>query len=94
MTENKRFYIDNDGDLYDKQTNKLLMLDFGYGEAIYVNSVVECLNNLHEENQTIKKHIKELYNMVKIDVDNEIEVYPKTLMEYILNILKIIGDVE
>ena len=52
------------------------------------------LNELHEENQSIKKHIGELYKFVKIDVDNEIEVYPKALLEYIVNILKIIGDVE
>lgn len=56
--------------------------------------VVELLNELHEENQVLKKHIRELYRIVKIDVDNEIEVYPKVLLEYIVNILKIIGDVE
>ena len=51
----KRFYIDNDGDLYDRQTKRLLMLDFGYSEAIYVNAVLELLNNLHEENQFLKQ---------------------------------------
>lgn len=49
---------------------------------------------LLEENQLIKKHIEELYKFVKIDVDNEIEVYPKVLLEGIVDILKIIGDVE
>lgn len=49
---------------------------------------------LLEENQSIKKHIGELYKYVKIDVDNEIEVYPKALLEGIVDILKIIGDVE
>ena len=52
----------------------------------------EEVQRLDAENQSIKKHIKELYDMVKVDVDNEIEVYPKILMEYILNILKIISD--
>ena len=66
----------------------------GFDDEESANVFCEELNELHEENQSIKKHIKELYNMVKVDVDNEIEVYPKTLMEYILNILKIIGDVE
>ena len=54
----------------------------------------KVLNELHEENQSLKKHISELYENVKFDVDNEIEVYPKVLLEYIVNILKIIGDVE
>ena len=39
--------------------------------------ICELLNELHEENQSIKKHIGELYKYVKIDVDNEIEVYPR-----------------
>lgn len=59
-----------------------------------LKNVLFLLNALHEENDFLKKHITELYDMIKIDVDNGIEVYPKTLMEYILNILKIIGDVE
>ena len=64
------------------------------GKGISDKEVVDLLNELHEENQSIKKHIEELYEKTKIDVDNGIEVYPKTLLEYILNILKIIGDVE
>ena len=55
---------------------------------------MELLNELHEENQSIKKHIRELYKYVKFDVDNEIEVYPKELLGCIVDILKIIGDVE
>ena len=65
MTENKRFYIDKSGDLYDKQNNELLMLDFGYAEAIYVNSVLEALNQLHEENQKLKNYLKEIGYEVK-----------------------------
>ena len=47
-----------------------------------------------EENEWLKSEIQKLYNFVKIDVDHNIEVYPKSLMEPILEILKIIGDVE
>ena len=64
------------------------------GEYITPYHVVELLNELHEENQSIKKHIRELYKYVKFDVDNEIEVYPKELLGCIVDILKIIGDVE
>lgn len=59
MTE-KRFYIDKSGDLYDKQNNELLMLDFGYAEAMYVNSVLTILNQLHEENEELKERVKQL----------------------------------
>jgi len=55
----KRFYIDNDGDLYDRQTKRLLMLDFGYSEAIYVNAVLELLNALHEEKESLKTRFHE-----------------------------------
>lgn len=80
-----------------------------YGEPIgSLRNICELLNELSEENeqckmmiatlleenQSIKKHIGELYKYVKIDVDNEIEVYPKVLLEGIVDILKIIGDVE
>ena len=62
-----------------------------------INENEQCkmmIATLLEENQSIKKHIGELYKYVKIDVDNEIEVYPKALLEGIVDILKIIGDVE
>lgn len=65
------------------------------GEMFYdCESIVGILNELAEENTMLKGHIKELYRLVKFDVDNGIEVYPKVLLEYIVNILKIIGDVE
>lgn len=63
-------------------------------EDIGMIKASKLLNHLYEENQSIKKHIGELYKYVKIDVDNEIEVYPKALLGSIVNILKIIGDVE
>ena len=49
MTE-KRFYIDNNGDLWDRQSKDMLMQDFGYCEAIYVNAILDLLNGLTEEN--------------------------------------------
>ena len=74
--------------------NELEFQDNGIVKRFENHRLEEFLNELNDENQSIKKHIEELYDIVKVDVDNEIEVYPKTLMEYILNILKIIGDVE
>ena len=60
MTE-KRFYIDKDGDLYDRQQpNNILMLDFGYCEAVYVKEVLDCMNSLAEENEKLKQSIKEI----------------------------------
>lgn len=83
---------------FDEDVNEDYMYEMGVfsdnGELMETTDVLNCLNNLHEENQSIKKHIRELYKNVKFDVDNEIEVYPKVLLEYIVNILKIIGDVE
>ena len=52
------------------------------------------LNALHDENEWLKSEIQKLYNFVKIDVEHNIEVYPKSFMEHILGILKIIGDFE
>ena len=58
MTE-KRF-IDNDVEYVENQsftdnlTGKIYWIDNGLDE------IVECLNNLHEENQALKKHIKVL----------------------------------
>lgn len=48
MTENKRFMLDDAGEVIDLQTAKFIE----YGEEI-----VECLNNLHEENQSLKAQL-------------------------------------
>ena len=100
MTRN-RFVIFQDSydDLYiqDKEVYRATGIKVGNKEDIkYENvlKIVELLNELSEENQSIKIHIEELYDMIKHDVDNGIEVYPKLLVEYIQNILKIIGDLE
>ena len=79
-------------------TKRFTLADIGFVYDNYnllgMKEIVELLNILHEENQSMKKHIGELYGMIKVDVDNGIEAYPKILLEYIQNILKIIGDVE
>ena len=77
------------------QGNKAYTQWYDNGKPINsAETLCELLNELHEENQSIKKHIRELYKYVKFDVDNEIEVYPKELLGCIVDILKIIGDVE
>ena len=54
MTE-KRFYIDNNGDLWDRQSKDMLMQDFGYCEAIYVNAILDLLNELNEEVMDLRR---------------------------------------
>lgn len=101
MTE-KRYYAHkhllHENEVHDKRCHRFMSLD----------ETVEHLNNeywkykqlkneneqLKQENEWLKSEIQKLYNFVKIDVDHNIEVYPKSLMEHILEILKIIGDVE
>ena len=77
MTE-KRFYIDKDGDLYDRQQpNNILMLDFGYCEAVYVKEVLDCMNSLAEENEQLKQINRNLGDFRKFiteqNVSNEKE---------------------
>lgn len=59
----KRFYIDSSGDLWDRQSNDLLMQDFGYCEAIYVNAILDLLNGFAEEN----KKLKQVNEMLQMD---------------------------
>ena len=75
----------SEGIYYKSNANKLCK---------WLNTQHELLNALYNENEWLKSEIQKLYNFVKIDVDHNIEVYPKSLMEHILEILKIIGDVE
>lgn len=103
MTENKRFRMEIiegaslpfivDNDSAKKRGNKITSYHIyeTHGREKCLE-LVDLLNALHEENESLKKHITELYDMVKFDVDNGIEVYPKILMECFLNILKILGD--
>lgn len=68
--------------------------DLGVLPFSSANQLCDLLNELYEENQLIKKNIRELYKFVKVEVDNEIEVYPKAMLGGIVNILKIMGDLE
>lgn len=57
MTD-KRFYMDKDGDLYDKDDG-LLMLDFGYSyDGVNCKRIIDLLNELHEENKELKRNIE------------------------------------
>ena len=96
MTENKRFrlgyvcgeygLIDNDEwiDLHSMSENS----------EKNVKICINKMNELAEENEQLKQQIKELYKFVKYDVDNEIDVYPESILKHLVDILKIIGDVE
>lgn len=88
MTE-KRFKLSEPNGAYLIDGDKPLFHMEGSDDEI-----VELLNNFNDENEQLKQQIKDLYKFVKYDVDNEIDVYPKSILEYLVNILKIIGDVE
>ncbi len=109
MAENKRYYAHKHLISEDKVHDKICHRFMNITETVeHMNMYYQkytalkkeneqckmMIATLLEENQSIKKHIGELYKYVKIDVDNEIEVYPKALLEGIVDILKIIGDVE
>ena len=85
MTANKRF-------LRGFQSIRDTKEDKEYN--FHIDNAISLLNELNDENEWLKSEIQKLYNFVKIDVEHNIEVYPKSLMELILEILKIIGDVE
>lgn len=105
----KSFIIGDDTDLETLQelleeygsTTKIELFITDNNKKMTYGEVETLLNNLTDENKQLKQEngwlkseIQKLYNFVKIDVDHNIEVYPKSLMEPILEILKIIGDVE
>lgn len=91
MTENKRFYMDKSGDLYDRE-NETVMIDFGYSyDGVGCKRIIDLLNGLAEENQQLKNFIMDLQSVVQFDVDNGINAYhTKTLLEDLTNALKVI----
>ena len=92
MTE-KRFYIDNSGDLWDRQSNDILMMDFGDMKAIYVNAILDCMNELNDENQQLRNFIMDLQSVVQFDVDNGVKAYhTKTLLENLNDLKRILND--
>lgn len=89
MTEKRyQWYIDG-VDIWDNQKEERIN-----DTPTLLNELSKENGQLKQENEWLKSEIQKLYNFVKIDVDHNIEVYPKSLMEPILEILKIIGDVE
>ena len=63
MTENKRFYMDKSGDLYDRE-NKTVMVDFGYSlNGADCKLIIDLLNELEEENQKLKGQIEDIVGM-------------------------------
>ena len=86
--------IESNNEIYKlKRENNILKASNGeYEDALA--RLEEVNEQLKQENEWLKSEIQKLYNFVKIDVEHNIEVYPKSLMEHILEILKIIGDVE
>lgn len=83
----KEFINNSDGELKEALRNLF------YSEVIEYD-LSKQYRDLKKENEWLKQQIKDLYKFVKCDVDNEIDVYPKSILEYLVNILKIIGDVE
>lgn len=58
----KRFYMDKNGDLYDKE-NGLLMLDFGYSyDGVNCKRIIDLLNEQHEEIGRLKRKMEKVYN--------------------------------
>lgn len=80
--------------------NGIVIVDHLKKDLIYIDGdenlldLVEYVDILQYENEQLKQQIKDLYKFVKYDVDNEIDVYPKSILEHLVDILKIIGDVE
>ena len=70
------------------------IVDLYDGSKYWSDKATEKIKELEKENEQLKQQIKDLYKFVKCDVDNEIDVYPKSILEHLVNILKIIGDVE
>lgn len=68
MTE-ERFYMDKNGDLYDKETNDLLMLDFGYSyDGVACKKIIDLLNALHRENIRLRTEFNyDLINVYNLD---------------------------
>lgn len=56
-----------------------------------VNKQYEELQRLKQENEQLKLSFTEFAKMIEFDMDNGIEVYPKRLLEYIINISKEYG---
>ena len=74
MTENKRFLIDDAGELIDLNNNKFI--DYG-------DECCKLLNELHDENQELKQELHKIYELATVDKVRDIveNVYDDLLYE-------------
>ena len=79
MTE-KRFIRNIVGQVYDTENDKFLDEDY-VGKSIgYEDGVVDCLNNLHEENKQLREHFIYLIGTALEDKECR-KIYAKGLLE-------------
>ena len=65
MTENKRFYMDKSGDLYDKE-NGSVMVDFGYSyDGVGCKRIIDLLNELNDKNKYLESNKPQKNNFIK-----------------------------
>lgn len=102
MTENKRFIFCNkttDSNVWDTSEKQCYGWEYvvsllnGFDGTIKDLSddyqrLMEKNKKLKEENKQLKSSFTEFAKMIEFDIDNGIEVYPKRLLEYIINISK------
>ena len=74
MTENKRFLIDDAGELIDLNNHKFI--DYG-------DECCKLLNELHDENQELKQELHKIYELATVDKVRDIveDVYDDLLYE-------------
>ena len=92
----KRFYVDNDGDLYDRDRNSLLMLDFTENKASECKQILDTLNRLHEHNIELMMELQTVtpsdsYN--KLKKENSVLKLTNNILSYTLeNIQKFLEE--
>ena len=94
MTENKRFLIDDAGELIDLKNHKFI--DYGDG-------CCKLLNELYDENQELKQELHKIYELATVDKVRDIveNVYDDLLYETSdesdyarTNVLKCLEDID
>lgn len=86
MTENKRFTYFKSKIGFGKQGIDDNLK--GYTFDFTMDNVLDCMNDLSEENEKLKRILNELSDMLQFDVENGIRSYPVKLSEYLSNALK------
>lgn len=91
MTENNKQFILND-DLSDLQDCKCIKDNYADIDTWYsLGATVDLLNKLSEENEQLIYVINKIKEDISIDIKNNIEIYPKRLMEYWCSVMEEIG---